>query len=190
LKRAAGIIAQALFVLAAAGLAFASGGGEEPHGLPWGNYLYRVVNFIVVAFLIWKFAGAKIKDMFKGRRSQIKRDLDELEVRQGEAEKRLKDVERSIAGLEQEKQAILEEAKRQGEDLKRAIVEKANRDAELIKTQAKKSAEFEAKAALDGLRNEMADLIVAAATKIVQEKLSEKDHEKLVDDYLTKVVLN
>jgi len=189
LKRAASIIAQALCVLAGAGLAHASGGGEE-HGLPWGNYIYRVINLIVVVGLIWKFAGAKIKDLFKGRRSQIKRELDELEVRQADAEKKLKEVERSIANLEQEKQLILDEARRQGEDLKQAILGNAGREAELITAQARKSAEHEAKAARDSLRNEMADLIVAAATKIVQEKLSEKDHEKLVDDYLTKVVLN
>jgi len=33
-------------------------------------------------------------------------------------------------------------------------------------------------------------MIVAAARKLVEEKLSDKGHEKLVDDYLTKVVLN
>jgi F-type H+-transporting ATPase subunit b len=36
----------------------------------------------------------------------------------------------------------------------------------------------------------MAELIVEAAEKILREKLTKEEHEKLVEDYLTKVVLN
>ena len=40
------------------------------------------------------------------------------------------------------------------------------------------------------VRGEIADQVIEQATKIVREKLTEQDHERLVDEYLTKVVLN
>lgn len=154
------------------------------------DYALRVVNFIIFAGLLYKFGGAKIKAFFVGRRDQIKQELDDLQTRQATAEKKLKEVEAGIANMAQEKKAILDEARVQGEAIKAAIIEKAHKDAEALKAQAKLTAANEAQAAIDSIRAEMADLVVAAAEKIVAEKLSAQDHEKLVDDYLTKVVLN
>ncbi len=164
--------------------------GAEHHGVPWMNFILRVVNFIIFVGIIWWAAGKKIVAFFGGRRKQIKEDLDDLSSRQAEAEKKLKGVESSIANLEQEKKAILEQAQQQGEALKQAIIDKAKADAEALKAQAQRTAANEAKAALDTMRAQMADLVVEAARKMIEDKLTEKDHEKLVDEYLTKVVLN
>lgn len=179
-------------VLAFTALAFASGGegGEAHEGLPWANYGFRILNFVIFIFLLYKFAGAKAAAFFGGRRAQIKKDLEDLEIRKAEAEKRLKDVETGIRNLEQEKAAILAEAQTQGEAIKVAIIEKAQKDAETMRAQAVTSAENEARAAFDRVRGEIADQVIEQATKIVREKLTAQDHERLVDEYLTKVVLN
>jgi len=154
------------------------------------NYGLRMVNFVIFAFLLYKFGGAKIKDFFVGRRDGIKKDLDDLQSRQAAAEKKLKEVEAGIANMAKEKEAILSQAKEQGEAIKNAIIEKAKKDADALTEQAKRTASNEAQAAIDRIRGEMADLVVAAAEKVVAEKLSAEDHDKLVDEYLTKVVLN
>ena len=189
MKRFTFILTVVALLALSVGVALASEGGEE-HALPWGNYILRLINFGIFVGIIWYLAGKKIAAFFGGRRSQIKKDLDDLEVRQNEASKRLKDVEQSIANLETERKSLLDEARAQGEALKASIIEKARKDAEQIKAQARMSAEHESKAAMDALRAQMADMIVEAATKIVREKLSDKDHERLVDEYLTKGVLN
>jgi F-type H+-transporting ATPase subunit b len=179
--------------LAISSIAFANEGGGGHALFTAANvkdYGLRIVNFIIFAALLYKFAGAKIKDFFVGRRDQIKQDLDDLQSRQAEAEKQLKQVEASIANMAQEKQAILDDAKKQGEAIKAAIIAKGHKDAEALKDQAKRTAANEAQAAIQTIRSEMADMVIAAAEKIVAEKLNAQDHEKLVDDYLTKVVLN
>ncbi len=181
-----------LGVLAFAAVALASGGegSEHVHTIPWMNFIFRVINFVIFIGIIWWAAGKKIMSFFAERTEQIKDDLNDLEIRQAEAEEKLKNVEQGIANLEQEKKAIIDEAREQGEVLKAAIIAKAEKDAAALKEQAGRTAENEAKAALDDIRAEMAELVVEAATKIVQEKLTNKDHDKLVDEYLTKVVLN
>ncbi|WP_281763274.1 F0F1 ATP synthase subunit B [Pseudodesulfovibrio nedwellii] len=181
-----------LTALAISSVAFAS--AAEGHAVFTSenvmNYGLRMLNFAIFAALLYKFGGAKIKDFFVGRRDGIKQDLDDLQSRQSEAEKKLKDVESSIANMAQEKQQILEDAKAQGEAIKAGIIEKAKKDAEALTEQAKRTASNEAQAAIETIRGEMADMVIEAAEKIVAEKLSAEDHDKLVDDYLTKVVLN
>nr|WP_041720359.1 ATP synthase F0 subunit B [Pseudodesulfovibrio piezophilus] len=185
-----------LTALAISSIAFANEGGGH-HMAGWfledyqvERYIFRLINLALFLGIIWWLAGSKIKDFFVGRRDGIKLELDDLQTRQADAEKKLKEVEAGIANMAQEKQTILDEAKQQGEAIKEAIIAKAHKDAEALKEQAKRTASNEAQTAINSIRAEMADMVVAAAEKIVAEKLSADDHEKLVDDYLTKVVLN
>ncbi|MFZ5811660.1 MAG: F0F1 ATP synthase subunit B [Thermodesulfobacteriota bacterium] len=179
-----------LLVLAMAAVAWASAEGGEAHGLNWKDFGYRIVNFILVVGIIWKLGGKKIAAFFRGRRVQIENQLSDLETRKVEAEKRLKTIEASIANLDAEKRQIMEEYRKQGEALRDSIIAAAEDKAVQIKAQAAVTAEQETKLAVERLRAELADLVVEAARGMLAGKLSEKDQDKLVDEYLTKVVFN
>jgi len=176
-------------VVLAAGAAWASEGGGE-HGNDWVNFAFRVANFVIFIAIIYFAAGKKIAEFFKSRRYAIENELKDLDNRKADAEKKLKEVEKSITNIEQERQQILEDYRKQGEALKAAIIEKAKMSAAQIKAQAEMTAANEAKAAVDQIREELAELVTAAAQKVLVEKLNKEEHEKLIDKYLTKVVLN
>jgi len=182
----------AALVLVTCALAYASdaGGHGEAHALPWKNFIFRVANFVIVVGIIWKFAGKGIGDFFKGRQDKIRLELDDLEARRRDAETKIKDVEKSIANLEKEKASILAEAQAQGDALKAGIVAEAEKKAAQIKAAAENAATTERKVMLDQIRAEVAGMIVETAESLIKEKLTAEDHQKLVDKYLTKVVLN
>lgn len=183
-------IAGALFiVLATVGIALASG-GEGEHANDWGNFAFRVVNFIIFIGIIYFAAGKKIGAFFSSRRYNIESELKDLGVRKEAAERSLKEVESKISNLEQERQRILADYQAQGEALKASIIDKAKVQAEQIKAQAQNTAAQEVKYAVEQIRSEMSDLVIAAAQKLLESKLSKEEHEKLIDKYLTKVVLN
>ncbi len=182
-----GLVTAALVLCAA--IAFASEGDGGGHN-KWLDLLYRFINFGIVAFLLYKFAGKRVADMLTGRTKQIEADLSDLDERKEDAEKRLLEVEASIANLEAEKAKILADAKAQGETMRQSIIEKAEAQALQIKAQAEVSAAQEAKLAVDAIRGELAEKIAAAAEDLVKSQLKKKDHEDLVNEYLKKVVLN
>ncbi|WP_461209655.1 F0F1 ATP synthase subunit B [Desulfocurvus sp. DL9XJH121] len=152
--------------------------------------LLRVVNFLFFIGIIWWFGRGAIANMFGGRRKNIQSQLGELEERKQAAEKRLGEVEASIAGIEAEREQILADFTKQGEALKAAIIENAHQAAERIKEQATMTAANERNAALKAVRAEIAELVIEAAEKALAGKLTAEEHNKLIDDYLTKVVLN
>ena len=182
-----GLVTAALVLCAA--IAFASDGEGGGHN-KWLDLLYRFINFGIVAFLIYKFAGKRVADMLGGRSKQCEADLADLDERKDDAEKRLLEVEASIANLEAEKAKILADAKIQGEAMRDAIIAKAENQAAQIKAQAEVAAAQEAKLAIDAIREELAEKITAAAEDLVKKQLKKKDHEDLVNEYLKKVVLN
>lgn len=173
-------------VLLTAGSALAADG--EP--LRWGDLGWRVLNIIIFVGLLWKFTGKLIVNYFTGRRQGIKDDLDNLDDRRANAKIQLADLEKRIANLDAERAAILEESRVQAEAGKNAILAEARRQADAILEQARRTAENEARTMLVQVRAQIADEIVDAAEKILESKLDAAKHDKLINNSLTKVVLN
>ncbi len=191
MRRVQTVLWTTLVLLAAACVAYAAeSGGAEAHGLPWKDFLFRVINFVLVVAIIWKFAGKQIKDFFKGRQYQIKAELEDLDSRRKQAEIKLKEMEKSISNIEAEKKAILDDYRKQGEAMKASIIAEAERKAVHIKAQAETAVSQEVKLATETLRSQVAEMVVVAAEKMLAEKLSDKKQQQLIDDYVTKVVLN
>ncbi len=181
-------IISALLVLFS-GLAWASGDGEA-HSGKWMNLLYRVINFTIVAGILYYFVGKKIAAFFSGRSRQIKTEMLELDERRQKAETDLQEVEARIANLEAEKAAILQEAREQGQAVKAAIIAEAEKTAARIQSQAEMAAEQEVRQALAQVREQAAQQIVTEAQKIITGQLKKKDQENLIQDSLNKVVLH
>jgi F-type H+-transporting ATPase subunit b len=167
--------------------------GAEQGGSSWAawkDFGWRMLNFIIFVAIIYKFIGQRTKEFFSGRRQQISSELQDLEDRKADAEKRLQEVERSIANLEQERKEILDQAKQQGETIRQSIIAKANENAERIKEQAQVKASQEMQQMVDELREQMADQIIDSAQRIIASRLGKEEQDKLIDEYLTKVVVN
>ena len=103
---------------------------SEGHGGPrWGDFGWRVLNFVIFAGILWYFVGGLAKRFFKNRRETISGALDDLDERRAKAKEQLAAVESRIARLNEEREAILAESRKQAENLKAGIVEEAHRQA-------------------------------------------------------------
>lgn len=172
-------------VLLTASTAYAADGE-----LRWGDFGWRVLNLVVFVAILWKFAGKIIVNFLTGRREGIRQELDDLESRRVEARKRLAEIEEGIGNLEAERQAILDESLVQAETSKQAIIQEAHKQAEQILEQARRTAENEGRAVLAQVRETIANEIIDAATTVLESKLDGTKHDKLINNSLTKVVLN
>lgn len=188
-----GLLLPAAFLLtlcsgiALAVAADAAAGHEPPR---WNDFGWRVLNFAIFAGILWYFVGGKAVAYFKGRRQGIRDDLENLDERRRTAKQHLSAIELRIARLEEERRAILDESRGQASRIKAAIIAEAHNQAAQIIEQARRTAESEGHAVLAEVRATVADEIVAAAEKMLREKLSAADHEKLIADSVNKVVLH
>lgn len=184
------LLTLALGLTAFAAAAFASGAEGGEHSLPWGNFAFRIANIVIFVGLIVKFAGKKIMGALRGRSQGIQDTLSSLEKRRLQAEKDLGEMEKRIANLEEERQQILREYREQGEAIKAALIADAQAEAALVAEHAQKTAEHELDRALEQIRAEIADLMVASAQRLLPARLTQDEQAAIVRKYLTKVVLN
>lgn len=174
-----------MLVMLMASTAFAAEGE-----LRWGDFGWRILNLVIFVAIIWKFAGKIIVNFLTGRREGIRKELDDLEDRRQKAQKRLAEIEAGIANLESERAAIIEESRVQAEINKQSIISEAHKQAEQIVEQARRTAENEGHAVLAEVRACIADEIIEAATSALESKLDSNKHDALINNSLTKVVLN
>lgn len=185
------IVLTAFCILFLSAIPAIASGAEHDESV--GNLIWRLINFALFIGVVAYFFGKKIVGFFKGRTEGIATEIASLEERKADAKRKLDDVEKRIANLEEERRAIIAEYTAQGEAMKAAIIARAEESAAKITAQAKTTAQSEIKSAVDAMRAEMAEKIASATEQLIAKKLSATEHAKLIDKYVTlttKAVLN
>ena len=77
-----------LIVVILPAFAYASGNGEAHEG-GMGNFWWRILNFVILAVVLYKLSAKAIVNFFVGNRASIKNSLDEAVRAKEEAEKKL-----------------------------------------------------------------------------------------------------
>jgi F-type H+-transporting ATPase subunit b len=173
-----------LLVLPWAGMVWASEGGASK----WPDFWYRVLNFVLMAGILVFVARKPIREFFAKRTQTIANTLTELEAKKKEAEKTYQDYKQRLAELDKETARILDEYRAQGEAEKARIIAAAEKSATEIRAQADRAIQQEIAGATLALKREIAELSVAAAEKVLKERIGKEDHLRLVKDFTTKVV--
>jgi F-type H+-transporting ATPase subunit b len=167
----------------------ASDGGHGGDTKGWvATDTYRVMNFAVLAIGLFLVLKKPLSQALSGRIQGIKAQLEELEEKKKAAETRLVAYDAKMAELDKEAEALLAEYVKQGEDAKARILKEAEAAAEKLKEQASKNIEYEFMQAKAELKAEIVAKALAKAETIIKEKINSEDQEKLVDEYLEKVV--
>ncbi len=171
--------------------AFGSGGegGHTEESKPWMmTDTAKVLNFSVLAiglFLILRKPVAKaLSDRIKG----ISEELEELETRKSEVEKQLAIHTEKLATLDKEAEKLVAEYIRQGEDAKARILKEAELAADKLQDQAQKNIAHEFELAKQNLQKDIVEKALIKAEQAITAQVSDKDQERLVDEYLNKVV--
>ena len=88
----------------------------------------------------------------------------------------------------QEAAEIVSNAKKSGETQRAQIVETAQKDAQALKQQAQKDAEQARRDALNSAKDDVANLSIEIASKLIQKELKADDQKELIDSYIEGLV--
>ena len=175
-----------LFFFLFAGAALA-GEGEEVHHVSITMEVFRLINFVVFVFLLYKFAGQPVKNYFKERVHSIEVALKDAKEAQEEAQRRAKEYAEKVKGAEVELKSLLRQAGMERDEQVKRIREETDRMVERIREQAEAAADLEVKKARKELQREAAELSVGMAGKLLKESFTDEDQERLLDEYATKI---
>ena len=164
--------------------------GHDEHGSKgWvATDTYRVMNFAVLAVGLFILLRKPAAQAFNSRIQGIRDQLDELETKKKDAEKRLVEYEAKLSLLEEEAEKIIAGYIAQGDDAKTRIIKEAETASKKLEEQARRNIEHEFESAKLILKEEILEQAIERAEEIIKSKIMPDDQNRLVDEYLEKVV--
>lgn len=155
-----------------------------------GLIIWTIITFALVVLVLGKYAWKPLINALQAREKNIYDALRHAEDAKKEAERVLAENKAALAKANEETARLIREGRELAEQLKNEILAKANDNAKNILSQAQETIQREKEAALLQLRNEVADLAVTAAEKILDESLDTSKQKKIVDKVLQQLPKN
>jgi F-type H+-transporting ATPase subunit b len=156
-----------------------------------GLFFWQTILFGLLLFLLWKFAWKPILNAVNDREDGIKDALAAAENAKKEMQNVTADSEKLLKEARAERETLLKEAREIKDRLIAESKDQAKVEGDKMIKQAQATIESEKKAAVADIKNQVAELSVNIAEKVIKEQLSNKDKQlKLVDDMLGDIKLN
>lgn len=143
-----------------------------------------IIAFAIVFFFMWRWAVPQINKLLEDRQRAIAGQIQEAEASKLEAQSLLDDYRQQIANAKAEANEIVEAARGQAETVRADIVAKAEAQANGIVAKAREEAASEKSRALAEARQEVANLSIDLAERVVGESLDRNAQQGMVERYL------
>ena len=153
-------------------------------GINLTNLLVQLVAFALFIYLFWKFALGPITKMKDAREERIGQSLDRAQEIERELQNTRAQNEEILNESRREAQTILQSARDLSEQNIARSREQAQVQADEMIEKARLALSSEVRQARSELRQEVADLAVLAATKIVRANIDREDQTRLIDEAL------
>lgn len=150
-----------------------------------GLIFWMTLVFSLLLFLLGKYAWRPIMKALKDRDDFIEQSLTAADRAKEEMKELKYSNEQLLKEAQEERDAILREARKVKESIIEEARVKANEEADNIVENAKVRIENEKKAAMIDLKNQIADMAITVAEKVLERELSEPSKQK---DYIEKLL--
>jgi len=155
-----------------------------------GLFFWQTIIFILLIFLLKKFAWKPILDAVNEREEGIKNALLSAEKAKEEMASLQSDNEETLKKARSERDSLLKEAREIKQQLIDEAKSEAKNEAKKIISQAQETIQNEKNAAIVDLKNQVASLSIDIAEKVLKEKLSDDQSQmNLVKDLVKEVTL-
>ncbi|MDB8644363.1 F0F1 ATP synthase subunit B [Streptococcus australis] len=152
-----------------------------------GDFILIAGSFLLLIFLVKKYAWGNITSVLDERAEKISSDIDGAEEARKKAEELASKREAELAGSRQEATTILETAKETAEKNKAHILSEANQEALRLKEKAQLEISQNKEEAMNSIKGDVADLTVNLAGKLLSQQLDSEGHRQLIDRYLNEL---
>jgi len=153
-------------------------------GLNGQLFAFQLLNFAVVAVIIWFMILKPLTSKLEERKKLIDESIDNAKEVETNVKMSEQKFQEKIDEAKIESNKIVEKAHTEALEMGEKMKDKAKVDIELLIAQAKKNIKIEKDEALDQVRKEAANLVAMATEKILNQKVDSNSDKKLIEESL------
>ena len=154
------------------------------HVPQWGTIIVTLITFAILLALLKKFAWGPLKEVMDKRERDINKDIDDAEQAKARAQELEERNQQTLKETQEEVHRIIEDAKVQARQQHEEIIHEANVRANGMIETAQNEINSEKERALADINNQVSELSVLIASKVLQKEISEQDQKALVEKYI------
>ena len=152
-----------------------------------GTYFWSLVIFLTVLFVLKKYAWNPLLDFLEEREKDIAESLEMAESAKTNLEKIKDESEKILNKAKKEGKTIVSDSKLRAEESANKILDDAKAKSNEFLDDAKSKIEIEKKRAIKEIKEEVVDLSLELATKVLQRNVKDDDNNKFIKSSLEAV---
>lgn len=154
--------------------------------VPW-TLIAQICNLFIQVYLIKRFLFKPINEILAKRKAKADAEIQQAEQAKNEAQAMKAEYEQNMLEAKTRANEILTTAQKTASITSEEMLKEASQQAAAIKEKAEADIAQEKRKAVNELKNEIGGIAMEIAGKVIEREISEKDHEKLIDDFITNV---
>ncbi len=151
------------------------------------EFIVGLVNFVLLAFLLWKLFGRTVKTSLAEREQEIKSKVQEAEAMYADAKGEFDKYRGLVDNLEAKKTELLERAQRLAAEHRENTAKRAQEEAAEIVGKVKSDMDDARRIAKAELRTEIAKATILKAKAILSDNIDETVHQNILEKFLSRV---
>jgi F-type H+-transporting ATPase subunit b len=152
-----------------------------------GLMIWTIVCFLVVMFVLKRYAFGPIQQMIDTRRERIQQAIAEADNAREEARHLLEEHRKLIGQAKADSEEILSEARKDAEAQRARVREETEEDRQRRLEETRRQIDQATVQALGQIREEVGRLSLLAAEKITRKSLTDSDQQRLIDEALAEI---
>ncbi len=151
-----------------------------------GDIIVTVLFFTILMVLLKKFAWGPLMGVMQQRAELISSEIEAAEQSRLESQKLLEEQRALLKEARDNAQAIVENARKQGETQREELISAARSEVSRMKEAATLEIATEKEKAVAAVREEFVSLSILAASKVLGKEVSEEDNRALIEETIVK----
>ena len=153
---------------------------------PW-EIVVTICNTLITFLIVKKFLFGPVRKMMAAREEEVQTMYTSAEKAQSEAEKLRSDYTERLAKAKEEAAEIVGSATRRATVRSEEILKESSQQAAAMLKKAETTIEQERKKAMNELKDEVANLSIMIAGKVVERDVKQQDHKRFIQEFIDKV---
>ncbi|GGE28437.1 hypothetical protein GCM10011391_03740 [Pullulanibacillus camelliae] len=152
-----------------------------------GDIIFQIVVVLILMLIVSRFAVKPVVGMMRDRQERIDAQIKAAEDSQKEAEAILAKQQEELKKVREQAQQMMETERKRAESEGQTILNQAKARADRIVEEAKEEINNEKEKAVASLRDEVAQLSMLLASKVLEREVSEEDHKQEIDAFVKQI---
>ncbi len=157
---------------------------EELLGVNFFNALFTLANTLAIFFVAKKFLYKPVMKMIRDRQEEIDGMYASADKTCSDAEAMADEYRQKLSAATETSERMVKEAVERGQRREEEIIRNANEEAYAIRQKASADIAQEKKKAINDAKDEISEMAMAIAEKVVGRALSQEDQASLVDHFI------